>query len=94
MIFLVNFIVSFSPGISASAHFGGGIVGFILGTLLHVQRSANGFRRMAALALAIALPILCVAAVAEKMRSDERWQLLAALDKAHDRRASPKGPGD
>jgi len=77
MVLLVNIGISFIPGISMAAHFGGGIVGFIMGVLLHVQRFAPPPRRMAATILTVLLPILCVAGLFDKVRSDERWQLLA-----------------
>ena len=77
LLFLINLGVSFIPGVSATAHFGGGGVGLIMATLLHVQRIAPPPRRTAATVLCALLPVLCIAALAEAMEKDERWLRIA-----------------
>lgn len=76
VLILINVGVSFLPGISAAAHFGGGAAGFIVATLLHVQRFAPQPRKTAALLLVALLPVLCWAGVVELMAQDPRWQRL------------------
>jgi len=77
VVFALNVGISFMPRVSSAAHFGGGIVGFIMATLLHVQRFASPPRRTAATVLTVLLPMLCVAALFEKVRTDDRWRLFA-----------------
>jgi rhomboid protease GluP len=77
ILLLINVGISLLPGVSAAAHFGGGAVGFITATLLHVQRVAAAPRRGVAVALLALLPVILVAAVAEAMEKDARWQRLA-----------------
>ncbi len=74
ILFVIGIVVSFLPNVGASAHFGGGIVGFIVGSLLQVQRYAVGPRRTAATVLIALLPFVCFAALAEVMEKDPRWQ--------------------
>lgn len=84
-IILLNVLISFIPGISAAAHFGGGAVGFLTAILLNIQRYAVPPRRTAALVLLLLLPMLCIYALVEKMRSDDRWALLADEQKKRQR---------
>jgi rhomboid protease GluP len=88
VVIFLNFLVSFVPGISAAAHFGGGAVGFIMGSLLHVQRFAVSTRKTAATILIVMLPPLCVYAVADKMKSDPKWQSIADREKLARQRAA------
>ncbi|MCE9533739.1 MAG: rhomboid family intramembrane serine protease, partial [Planctomycetes bacterium] len=85
VLFLLNVGVSFIPGVSASAHFGGGAVGFILATLLHVQRFAVPPRRTVATVLIVLLPILLFAALSEAIEKDPRWRRLADAEKVRER---------
>jgi len=82
---MANVGMSFLPGISASAHFGGGAVGFVLATLLHVHRIAPPPRRTLATMLIVLLPILLIGAVSEAIKKDPRWQLLADQDNVRQR---------
>jgi len=59
-VFLINVAISFSPGISKEAHFGGGAVGFLIASLLHVQRFRRGTVSGLALATVIISPLLMV----------------------------------
>jgi membrane associated rhomboid family serine protease len=82
VLFVINVGISFLPGISASAHFGGGIVGFVVGSLLLVQRYAVPPRRTVATVLISLMPFICFAAVAEVMEKDPRWQRIKADEQA------------
>lgn len=88
LIFLINVGVSFLPGVSAGAHFGGGAVGFIMATLLHVQRIAPPPRRTAAVVLIVMLPFLCIAAVSEAIEKDPRWQRIVEAEKDRERKSA------
>ncbi len=64
VVFAINVGISFIPGISAAAHFGGGAAGLVCAFLLHGQRY-GGFATRAASVLALAaLPVLFVMALA------------------------------
>jgi membrane associated rhomboid family serine protease len=59
-IFLLNFAISFVPGISAAGHFGGGLVGLIMAVPLNVNRFGRGAVRWLALAGVAVVPVVCV----------------------------------
>lgn len=82
ILFVMNVGISFLPEVSASAHFGGGIVGFIIGSLLQVQRYAVPPRRTVATVLISLMPFICFAAVSEFMEKDPRWQRIKSDEKA------------
>jgi membrane associated rhomboid family serine protease len=76
VVIVLNASISLFPGISAAAHFGGGIVGLVVAWLLNEQRFAHGLRRwLAALGLA-AIPVISVAAVVRSEATDPRWELV------------------
>lgn len=56
----INIVISFLPGISAAAHFGGGAVGAVCAALLHLERYGSRITRVAALTVLTALPALLV----------------------------------
>lgn len=78
-VLIINAGISFLPGISAAAHFGGGAVGVVAALLLHAHRYGHSFQRGFALLGLVALPVLCVGAVAAAERIDPRWQELLLL---------------
>ena len=63
-VFILNVVVSFLPGISAAAHFGGGAVGAVCALMLHGQRFGGIVLRPLSLIGVVALPLLCLAGVA------------------------------
>jgi membrane associated rhomboid family serine protease len=81
VLFVLNVGVSFLPGVSAAAHFGGGIVGFIVGSLLQVQRYALPPRRTIATVLISLMPFICFAAVSEFLEKDPRWLRIKSGEK-------------
>lgn len=81
LMFLIGIGVSFLPGVSASGHLGGGLVGFVAGSLLQVQRFAVPPRRTVATILIALLPFICFAAVAEVMQRNPQWQSIQTAEK-------------
>jgi len=71
---LLNFAVSMLPGISAAAHFGGGIAGALAATLLHAHRYGAPARRLLAGLLLALLPTLCLLGLSVAMDRDPRLQ--------------------
>jgi rhomboid protease GluP len=77
IVLVINVGITFGvPNISAAAHFGGGVVGAITALLLNYQRYGGLLQRRLALSGLIALPLLCLGAVAEAQQVDPRWQIL------------------
>ena len=77
IVLVINVGITFGvPNISAAAHFGGGIVGAIAALLLNFQRYGSPLQRRLALSGLIALPLLCLGAVAEAPQVDPSWQKL------------------
>lgn len=62
-VFILNAGISFLPRISASAHFGGGATGLVVGMLLNVHRFEQGVRRTLALLALLLLPLLAAGAI-------------------------------
>jgi membrane associated rhomboid family serine protease len=75
-LFVLNLGIGFVPGVSMSAHLGGGAIGAIAAVLLHYHRFGKGVWRWAALAGTAALPLVCVATLAEARTVDKRWEPL------------------
>ncbi len=75
-IVLLNVLVSTLPHVSAAAHFGGGVVGFLTGTLLHYHRFSVGPRRMGIAMLIAFLPALCFEVMIGTMANNSQWQQL------------------
>jgi hypothetical protein len=67
IVFLLNVFISNLPGISASAHFGGGIAGLVLAVPLHYARHGPAWLRLVAVTGIIAVPLVALAAVQMKI---------------------------
>jgi membrane associated rhomboid family serine protease len=80
LVVVLNVFVSFVPGISAAGHFGGGAVGFVVATLLLVQRIAPQPRRTVALILLLLLPLLGYMSATYAMENGPGWQQLRIQD--------------
>ncbi len=72
-ILLLNVGISFMPGISASAHFAGGAVGFLVGSLLHFHRFGAPTQRFLALVILLVLPGMAVWSLQRAMDTDPQW---------------------
>ena len=71
---LLNMGVSLLPHVSAAAHFGGGMAGFLCALLLQIHRFGPPTRRtLAGMQLAL-LPTLCLLALSAAMENDHRLQ--------------------
>jgi membrane associated rhomboid family serine protease len=75
IVLVINIGITYGvPNISASAHFGGGAVGAVTAVLLNYRRFGAPLQRRLALLGLVAIPVLCVAAVAQAEKFDPRWQ--------------------
>jgi hypothetical protein len=82
---VLNVIISLVPGVSASAHFGGGAAGVAASILMHGNRHARGVLRIIFTIGLVLFPIACFAGLTVAQRSDPHW---GALDYEH--RVLPK----
>src|SRR5579864_3841254 len=62
-VLIINAVISFLPGISWGAHFGGGAAGFAASVLLNTHRFSRGPVRWVFLLLVPLLPLVCIGAV-------------------------------
>jgi membrane associated rhomboid family serine protease len=62
-VLVINAVISFLPGISWAAHFGGGAAGFVVAVLLNAQRFSRGVLRWVYLLLVPVLVIACIGVV-------------------------------
>jgi membrane associated rhomboid family serine protease len=85
LVVLLNVAISFAPNISASAHFGGGAVGVLVASLLHLHRYGEGPQRSMATAMLALTPVFLVAALNTAKEDDPRWQRLVRAEEAHKR---------
>jgi membrane associated rhomboid family serine protease len=79
-LFILNVAISFLPGISAAAHFGGGAAGAVAAFLLNEERFGSGAGRFFAALGVLMLPVLCVGIVMKLQASDPRWARAAVGD--------------
>src|SRR5262249_28505591 len=64
IVVVLNVFITYSiPGISASAHFGGGVVGFLASIPMDYLRFGRGLHRVFALAGVLAVPLVCLGMV-------------------------------
>jgi hypothetical protein len=68
-VLVINAVISFLPGISWAAHFGGGAAGFVVAVLLNAQRFSRGVLRWAYLLLVPVLVIACIGVVVRAKNS-------------------------
>jgi membrane associated rhomboid family serine protease len=75
-VLIINGVLSFLPGISWGAHFGGGIIGAIASALLNYQRFGPGIVRWAALLLVALMPVASVGALVRAENNNPKWLAL------------------
>ena len=73
-IILINVFISFIPGISWTAHFGGALVGAVVAILLNQHRFGRDPVRWLWIGLVAVIPVLCVGGVIRQKESDVRWR--------------------
>jgi membrane associated rhomboid family serine protease len=71
-VLILNAIISFIPGISREAHFGGGAVGALVAALLNFNRFGRGPSRWIFALLVALVPVFCVGMV---VRAREHWPI-------------------
>lgn len=71
---LLNVFLSFAPGISMSAHFGGGAAGVVVSLLLHTNRHGKVLVKMLTTVGLVLVPVLCLAGVVVAQRTDSSWE--------------------
>jgi rhomboid protease GluP len=74
IIIVLNAVFSMAPGISAEAHFAGGITGAIVATLLQVHRFNRTALRWLALSAVALLPLVSVGALAWAVDNSSQWR--------------------
>jgi len=77
---LLNVLISMLPGISASAHFGGAVVGVLATLVMHLQRYGAGLGRWLGVAGMVLLPLLTVGLVVQQRVQDGRWRQMEYRD--------------
>jgi membrane associated rhomboid family serine protease len=90
MIVLCNVVISFLPGISAAAHFGGGAVGLLVSVLLHYERFGSQIVRQLATATMLLIPVVCFGAIHSARENDPRWIRLGQVGQANQIRGELK----
>jgi membrane associated rhomboid family serine protease len=78
LLFVLNLGIGFVPGISMAAHLGGGAFGAAAAVLLNIQRFGRSVWRWLAFAGVLAVPILCLGALAAVISLDPRWKAVMA----------------
>jgi hypothetical protein len=76
IVLVINVVFSALPGISAAAHFGGGIAGVVLAVVLYEHRFGRGLRRWLAFAGVPAFFLLSVGAVVAEVKWNPAWDPL------------------
>src|SRR5262249_18819459 len=69
-VIIINAVISFIPGISKEAHFGGGAVGAVVGVLLNLHRFGRDSSRWVYTVLIALVPVACIGLV---VRAREHW---------------------
>ncbi len=72
----LNAVISFVPGISWEAHFGGGIVGGLVACIFGLLRPTGGGRRTIAALVSMSLLAVCVVALGFFAYKSEKWRPL------------------
>ncbi len=73
---LLNVFISFVPGVSASAHFGGGAAAVAASILMHGNRYGKGILKYVSTIGLVLFPVACFGALALAQRSDPSWEKL------------------
>jgi hypothetical protein len=73
---LLNVFISFAPGISMAAHFGGGAAGVAAGILLHGNRHGTGIVKILATIGLVLFPLACFAALFLGLKANPEWDAL------------------
>jgi hypothetical protein len=73
---LLNVFISFAPGISMAAHFGGGAAGVAAGILLHGNRHGTGILKILATIGLVLFPLACFAALFMGLKANPEWEAL------------------
>jgi membrane associated rhomboid family serine protease len=71
---LLNVFISFIPGISMAAHFGGGAAGVLVSILLHGNRHGRVILKVLSTIGLVLFPLACFAGVVIAQRSDPKWE--------------------
>ncbi len=90
ILFAISFAVSFAPGVSWAGHFGGGLVGFAVGSLFVVAQRRRRAGRWIALALTGALVAACLAGLVVQSRRSHEWLQVRLVDYIRHRNAFAK----
>jgi hypothetical protein len=84
-VIVINVFISFLPGISKEAHFGGGIIGAVVGLMLNQHRFGRDPIRWIWIGAVALVPVLCVGALIRAKDSDPKWQKGANQARQEDR---------
>lgn len=84
-VFVLGFAISFVPGVSWAAHFGGGIAGALVGAGFLVADRARRGRRGIALATVLSVVGLSLAGLALQSRYGTTWRMVRLLEEARNR---------
>lgn len=76
LMMLLNLFISFAPGISLTAHLGGGIVGAL--AAIWLDRSARPSRWLSLLGLALIVAII-IGGLGQTMRKSDKWEPLRGI---------------
>ncbi len=90
ILFAISFAVSFAPGVGWAAHFGGGIVGFLVGSLFVLVGRARRAGRWLAPALAGLLVAACVGGLAVQSTRSHGWKQVRLIEYFRQRTAFVK----
>jgi membrane associated rhomboid family serine protease len=80
ILFAISFAVSFAPSVSWAAHFGGGIIGFLVGSLFVVAKRFRNSGRWLALVLTAALVAACIGGLVVQSRRSHEWIQVRVID--------------
>ena len=80
-VILLNVFISFMPGISMAAHFGGGAAGIAAAVLLHGNRHGKGLVRILATIGVVLFPVACFGALYLGLKANPEWDALDFLQR-------------
>jgi rhomboid protease GluP len=79
-VLIMNGIISFLPGISWTAHFGGAAVGAVVALLLHLHRFGTTPLRWVFLALTPLIPVICIGGLVRDRSRNAAWREIKQFD--------------